>query len=81
MLDEIRKVIRENARLPVDPADLDPLDDLYQKGMTSHAGVNLMLALEEHFDVEFPDRMLTRAAFSTMASIEKSLAELKGIVG
>ncbi len=27
--------------------------------MTSHASVNVMLALEDHFDIEFPDRMLT----------------------
>ena len=26
--------------------------------MTSHASVNLMLALENEFDIEFPDRML-----------------------
>ena len=25
-------------------------------GMTSHAVVNVMLALEEEFDVEFPDQ-------------------------
>ena len=34
--------------------------DLYEAGMTSHASVNVMLALEDAFDVEFPDRMLKR---------------------
>ena len=46
--------------------------------MTSHAGVNVMLAIEDRFDIEFPDRLLTRAAFSTMANIESSVTELQG---
>ena len=45
--------------------------------MTSHASVNVMLALEDHFDVEFPDRMLTRAVFESIASIERALIELR----
>jgi acyl carrier protein len=59
--------------------DVDRLaveSDLYQAGMTSHASVNVMLALEDHFDVEFPDRMLTRSVFESIASIAMSLEEL-----
>ena len=29
--------------------------------MTSHASVNVMLALEDEFDIEFPEAMLRRA--------------------
>jgi acyl carrier protein len=79
MLDGIRRVIREHANLPVDPDQLGAHDDLYQAGMTSHAGVNVMLALEDHFDIEFPDYMLARRVFSTMANIERSVAELRGV--
>ena len=46
--------------------------------MTSHASVNLMLALEDHFDVEFPDRMLTRDVFESIVAIERALSELRG---
>lgn len=44
--------------------------------MTSHASVNLMLALEDEFDIEFPDEMLTRSAFESISSIESALTTL-----
>ena len=52
---QIRGVLREHARLPVDVDTLDDDADLFAAGMTSHASVNLMLALEDAFDLEFPD--------------------------
>ncbi len=77
MTDEIRQIITEHARLSVDVDALAADADLHQAGMTSHASVNVMLALEDHFDVEFPDRMLTRAVFESIASIEAALIELR----
>jgi acyl carrier protein len=77
MNDAIRQIIKDHARLPVDVQTLSGNDDLYQAGMTSHASVNVMLALEDHFDVEFPDRMLTRSVFESIASIEAALTELR----
>lgn len=77
MTDEIRQIIRDHARLASDVADLGVDVDLYQAGMTSHASLELMLALEAHFDVEFPDRMLTRSVFASIASIESALTELR----
>jgi acyl carrier protein len=73
---QIRQVLREHGRLNRDVADLGPDADLYQTGMTSHASVNVMLALEGAFDVEFPDHMLKRSVFSSIASIRQALAEL-----
>jgi acyl carrier protein len=77
MLEEIRQVIADHGRLPVDVAKLSPRADLYQAGMSSDASVNVMLALENHFDVEFPDRMLTRSVFASLSSIEGALSELR----
>lgn len=74
---EIRQILREHGRLPVDADQLADDADLYQAGMTSHASLDVMLALEDHFDVEFPDRMLTRGVFSSIASIEAALGELQ----
>jgi acyl carrier protein len=73
---EIRRVIREHARLPVDVDTLGDDVDLFAAGMTSHASVNLMLALEDAFDLEFPDRMLTRGVFESVAAIAAAIAEL-----
>ena len=78
MLDtkEIRAIVKEHGRLSVDVDTLTDESDLYQAGMTSHASVNLMLALEEKFDVEFPERMLRRRAFENIAAIRAALEEL-----
>lgn len=73
---KIRRILREHGRLNAD-ADALPADaDLYKAGMTSHASVNVMLALESEFDVEFPDHMLKRNVFDCIASIETAIAEL-----
>jgi len=74
--DEIRKIISDHGRLPVDVGALAPQDDLYVAGLSSHASVNVMLALEDHFDVEFPNRMLTPEVFQSIASIEAAIGEL-----
>lgn len=77
MTDEIRNIIAEHGRLSVDVAELTPDSDLYHAGMTSHASVNVMLALEDHFDVEFPDSMLKRSVFESISAIESALGELR----
>jgi acyl carrier protein len=77
MTDKIREAIAGHARLPVDVATISDEDDLYQAGMTSHASVNVMLALEAAFDVEFPDRMLRRSVFESIAAIRAALVELQ----
>lgn len=74
----IRQVLSEHARLPVDVATLADADDLFLAGMTSHASVNVMLALEDAFDVEFPEPMLTKATFESISAISSALAELTG---
>jgi len=77
MNDQIRQIIADHGRLPVDAHTLDDHADLYQAGMTSHASVNVMLALEDAFDVEFPDAMLKRSSFQSVASIAAALAQLE----
>jgi acyl carrier protein len=73
---QIRTVLRDHARLSK-PVDLiDSATDLYQAGMTSHASVNVMLALESAFDIEFADHMLKRSVFNSVASIRDAVAEL-----
>jgi acyl carrier protein len=77
MTDKIRQAIEQHARLPVDVSSLADDADLYQAGMTSHASVNVMLALEDAFDIEFPDRMLKRSVFESVNSIRQALEELQ----
>jgi len=73
---KIRSILKEHGRLTKDAAALADTDDLYQAGMTSHASVNVMLALEGEFDVEFPDHMLKRSVFESIAAITSAIDEL-----
>lgn len=72
----VREIVKEHGRLSVDVASLSDDDSLYEAGMTSHASVNVMLALEDAFDVEFPDEMLKRSVFESVASISAALSQL-----
>ncbi len=77
MNDEIRQIIREHGRLPVDVDTVSDQADLYQAGMSSHASVNVMLGLEDHFDLEFPDHMLKRSVFESITAIAAAIGELR----
>lgn len=68
--------MKEHARLAVNIDGLADDASLYDAGMTSHASVNVMLALEDAFDVEFPDELLKRSVFESVASIEAALRSL-----
>jgi acyl carrier protein len=72
----IRKVLEEHGRLAVDISTVDTDADLYELGLTSHASVNVMLALEDSFDIEFPDQLLRKSTFASVTSIQSALAEL-----
>ncbi len=69
-------MLDQHARLVVEVADLRDDDDLFRLGMTSHASVTVMLALEDEFGIEFPEHMLRRRTFETIASIRQSINEL-----
>ncbi len=76
MTNDIRAILKDHGRLNSDVTTLCETQDLYQLGMTSHASVNVMLALEGKFDIEFPDRMLKRSVCQSIASIRSAIEEL-----
>jgi acyl carrier protein len=76
MLERIREIIRKHAHLAVDLASLSDDADLWVAGMTSFANVDVMLALEDTFHVEFPDRMLLPDTFKSVSAIHSALDEL-----
>jgi len=78
--EQIKQLLAQHARLLVDANQLEDDSDLYQAGLTSLSTVNLMLALEEHFDVEFLDRMLGRKTFGSIRALNDAICELKGDV-
>lgn len=65
----IREVLARHGNLSVPVSEVQDTDDLYQLGLTSHATITVMLAVEEECDVEFPDEALTRSTFASIAAI------------
>ena len=78
MDDTIRDVLAEHGRLAVDVGSIDDTTDLFGAGMTSHASVNVMLALEDAFDIEFAEEMLKKSTFESIAAIRASVVEMQG---
>lgn len=76
MKTKIREILTKTAKLPVDIATLRDDDDLFNAGLTSFGTVELMMALEEAFDLEFPDRMMNRRNFSSISGIEQALQSI-----
>ena len=54
--DGIREVLNTSARLAVDSTTLGDDDNLYQQGLTSHAVVNVLMGIEDRFDVRSEER-------------------------
>jgi acyl carrier protein len=71
-----RQVIAANAGLPVAVEDLADDADLFLAGMSSHASVTVMVALEDEFGVEFPDSMLERSVFESVNSLTGAISQL-----
>ncbi len=76
LTNRIREVIGQHANLLRDVSSLADTDDLYAAGMTSHASVTVMLACEDEWDVEFPQKMLSKSTFSSISAIAAAVSSL-----
>ena len=62
----ICSALDEHGHLATPVSSLTDDSDLYEAGLTSHASVNLMLAIEDAFEIEFPEALLQRRTFSSI---------------
>jgi acyl carrier protein len=76
MNETIRELLGKHGGLPVAVTDIANDADLYAVGLSSFASVQLMLGIEEAFDLEFPDSLLNRKSFSSISAIEQTLAQI-----
>ncbi|MBE7219181.1 MAG: acyl carrier protein [Caulobacteraceae bacterium] len=76
MLNDVRQVVSDAALLSCPVGGLSDTDDLFEAGLTSYGSVRLMLALEERFDIEFPEALLTRRTFASFAAMAEAVAAL-----
>ena len=53
----------------IDTGSIGETDNLFDAGMNSFACVQVMIALEERLDIEFPDEFMRRETFKTINSI------------
>ena len=76
MNETIRNLLTKLGGLPVAVDSLADDADLYAAGLSSFASVQLMLGIEEAFDIEFPDNLLNRKSFASIAAIETTLSTI-----
>ena len=69
----VRELLKKHAGLPVNVDELADGADLYAAGLSSFASVQLMLAIEEKFDIEVPDSLLNRKSFQSIEAIERTV--------
>jgi acyl carrier protein len=72
----LRRILSESARLDVPVDQIEDATDLYEHGLSSLATVQIMLAVEDAFDIEIPDAMLTRRLFQSIDSLAAAVLEL-----
>lgn len=76
--EKVREILSKHGRLSTPVDQLQDASDLYTVGLTSLATVGLMLALEDEFDIEIPDNMLSRKTFGSIDSIQDTIEKLAG---
>ena len=67
--DALRELIAVHGKLLVDIGELDDNSNLFEAGLTSLNTVNLMLAIEDQYDIVFTDESLTRDTFSSVNAL------------
>jgi acyl carrier protein len=77
--EKVREIVAQHGRLAAPVTDLNDESDLYNAGLTSLATVGLMLALEDAFEIEFPDSMLSRKTFGSIASLADAVRQLRDL--
>ena len=65
------------AEVNVGGAALAPDTDLPGAGLTSLKTVDLMLAIEDRFGVEFPEKLLNRRTFATLANLVEAVEGMR----
>jgi acyl carrier protein len=74
----IREALQQFGRLNRPVAELSDDADLFSAGFTSHATVNVMLAIEDALDIEFPDELLNRSTFVSIESLAAAVETSRG---
>ena len=77
MNNALREIFAKQGRMAQALEGLSDDADLFAAGLDSLAIVNVMLAVEDRFEVEIPDEYLNRATFSSIAALATVLPKLQ----
>lgn len=84
LIREIRVNVQDDFRtilsriIPAHLAQADDKADLFEHGLTSFMATQVLMGLEEAYDITFPDELMRRDTFSTIDRMRRVVAELKG---
>ena len=70
---DIRNIVIEEAQLPIEAQQISDTMNLDEAGLTSLARMNVILALEDRYQITFPDEMMTRKNFSSITAMSKTV--------
>jgi acyl carrier protein len=73
----VREIVGTRGDLAVPVGRLAATANLFDAGLSSFGTVEVMLALEERLGVTFPDTMLTRATFESIAALCAAVETLR----
>ncbi|MBE7204804.1 MAG: acyl carrier protein [Parafilimonas terrae] len=73
--EEIRTILARHGTLASTIGQISDDASLFDNGLDSFGAVQVMMDLEEHFEIEFPEHMLNRDTFSTVRSIRNFVSE------
>ncbi|KVK83909.1 acyl carrier protein [Burkholderia ubonensis] len=77
MKNEIREILRQVAHLETAVDQIGEADDLYDAGLSSLDTIQLMLAIENQFNIEIPDEMLNRQLFRSIGALARTISTLR----
>lgn len=69
VITSVRKIVQTLEDFASSSTPIGDTTSLYDAGLSSYGTVNLMLAIETEFNIQFPDTLLTRKTFETITSV------------
>jgi acyl carrier protein len=75
-LDDVVEIVSRHLLVDRRAVEADPAADLRDLGLDSMGAIDLLLDLEQAFDVVFPDELLTDETFRSVRSLAAALQTL-----
>ena len=78
LIADVIDLVERNTGIIVGTGTLTVDSDLYAAGMSSFASVDVMISVEEAFDIEFPQALIQRDTFATVRAIAQAVEQIRG---